>query len=503
MTSFRSLTADLRPLQEFEARIPRVFTKERDGGNSNIPLHVFKWSEGTPNGTEISGLKSVEELETQCQGTIRVIFAPQDVPAPATGDGLVELFKKCNIPSAFVEEGLQGVSQSFAAHRDVDGTVFVWFHFLCKDIAVSNNRIVHLKTREDMENNDDKSRLEAQEQSQANFTWLKPGFVLKMRDQRGSSPMPNRTMTSSSDSTLAAPSTKALVELLCFGAPITLRDRFQELKTVATCDDLLQDPYVLLEIVFGEMYKVIDRTGWAVSDIFGAIETQTLGMASKPGKATKELLNDHFTGLHNLAKHTIFLRENCESALATLDGLKEHHKGVVGDLSSPSQELTRQALKYRKTLYQSTQRRLTSLDARMANIIQLSFHIVTQGDSRLMQSENQSMKTIAVMTLLFMPLSTVATIFGTQFMKVQDEAPFHITVSQDFWLLWLIAVPLTGIVMIVWRVWYMDARGRLVDDIPQGKPGFMGWKTLKQTLRRQNETQNGHHKVTARKAPDV
>lgn len=69
-----------------------------------------------------------------------------------------------------------------------------------------------------------------------------------------------------------------------------------------------------------------------------------------------------------------------------------------------------------------------------------------------MQSESQSMKTIAIMTLLFMPLSTVATVFGTQFMKLQEDGPFHITVSQDFWLLWVIAVPLTIIVMAFWRV---------------------------------------------------
>lgn len=145
-------------------------------------------------------------------------------------------------------------------------------------------------------------------------------------------------------------------------------------------------------------------------------------MASAPGQATKTLKKAHFTSLHNLAKHTICellrwfrsprhtnslpsdLRENCESALATLDDLRDHHKAVISDHPNPSQELTRQAFKYRKTLFQSTQRRLASLDARMANIIQLSFHIVTQGDSRLMQSENQSMKTIAVMTLVFMPL---------------------------------------------------------------------------------------------------
>jgi Mg2+ and Co2+ transporter CorA len=151
----------------------------------------------------------------------------------------------------------------------------------------------------------------------------------------------------------------------------------------------------------------------------------------------QESFNDHFTGLHNLAKHTIYLRENCEAALTTLDDLRDHHKTTfVGDSPSSSQKHTCQALKYRKTLLQSTQRRLASLDARMANIIQLSFHIVTQGDSRLMQSENQSMKTIAVMTLIFMPLGTVSSIFGSQFMNLQDDESHHITVSKDFWLLW-------------------------------------------------------------------
>lgn len=205
-------------------------------------------------------------------------------------------------------------------------------------------------------------------------------------------------------------------------------------------------------------------------------------MASQPGKATKLLPRDHFTGLHNLAKHVIFLRENCDSALATLEDLQDCHNAAIGKQPNAAQELTRQALRYRRTRFQSTQRRLVSLDARMANIIQLSFHVVTQGDSRLMQSENQSMKTIAVMTLIFMPLGTVASIFGTQFIRLQDEWPYRLNVSRDFWLLWVIAVPLTIIVMTVWRVWYLDARDRLIDELPRrsdDEHSYMGWKTIR------------------------
>ncbi|KAJ4378680.1 hypothetical protein N0V86_005551 [Didymella sp. IMI 355093] len=272
---------------------------------------------------------------------------------------------------------------------------------------------------------------------------------------------------------MAPTSPEPVIELFCFGAPQSLGDRFRKLANVAICDDLTQDPYVLLEIVLEEMYKILDGTGWDVSRVFGNIETKTLELATTPGKA-KNLPRDHFTGLHNLAKHVTYLRENCDSALATLSGLRHHHSTVIGEHPEPAQEFTRQALEYRKTLFQSTQRRLASLDKRMANIIQLSFHLVTVGDSRIMMSENQSMKTIAVMTLIFMPLSTVAGIFGTQFMKLDEDAPWHIRVSQDFWLLWVIAVPLTLIVLLIWRVWYHVVRGRLRDDLP---PRWLRWAT--------------------------
>jgi Mg2+ and Co2+ transporter CorA len=411
------------------------------------------------------------------------------VPTRATVDGLCELFDNHRIPSAFVAESLQGVSQSFSVQKDAKATC-IFFHLLVKDVAISNGRIVHIEGPEDSAS--------TETQSQANFTWLKPGFVLRIRDESTLPQPPNRATSSSSESTLNSTATCPMVELFCFGAPVTIRDRFQKLKDTATCKDILLDPYILLEIVLGEMYKVMDQTGWAISDIFGRIEQasginvlfmirpllilcqRALEMATTPGRATQELLD--FQGLHNLAKHNIYLRENCDSALATLDDLRDHHKLSCGDQPTPAQDSTKQALKYQKTLFQSTQRRIASVDRRIENIIQLSFNIVTQGDSRLMQSESQSMKTIAIMTLFFMPLGTVAGVFGTEFIKTKDGPGYHITVSQDFWLLWLIAAPLTIVVLVIWRVWYTDAKGRLVGKIPPDAERYMGWKTLRHSL---------------------
>ncbi|KAI4682931.1 hypothetical protein J4E81_009555 [Alternaria sp. BMP 2799] len=402
---------------------------------AGITLDLCEWLHDADKGIEQLGLKSVPDLESESKGMVRVIIAPRDTPTPGA-DALVELFDSCGIPSAFVDESLRDVSQSFAAREDADGTTWIWFHLLCKTSAVIDNKIAPGPGFVEAEGKEAKSRQAARAQSQANFSWIKTGIVLKIRKQSDDPPPPVRTSSSDSDKTLAPTPTKAAVELICFGAPSTLRDRIRALTKTTSCEALLEDPHMLLELVFEEMYKLLDWTAWAVSDTFGPLETQTLGIASRVGKATEELPKDLFTGLHNLAKHAIYLHENCEAALATLNDLYTHHTALMGTDPNTLQRQTKEALKYRQTLFESTQRRLTSLNARISNIIGLSFNIVTQGDSKLMQSENQSMKTIAVMTLWFMPLGTVASIFGSQFMKLQDEWPHHITVSQDFWLMW-------------------------------------------------------------------
>lgn len=125
---------------------------------------------------------------------------------------------------------------------------------------------------------------------------------------------------------------------------------------------------------------------------------------------------------------------------------------------------THDMLKYRKTIFQSTQGRLLALDQRMTNMLQLSFHLVTQRDSLIMQSEAMSMKVIAVMTLIFLPLGTIAAVFGAQLINLEDEAPFRVHVSQDFWLLFGIAGPLTFIVWLVWYIWDYNKKAELHDE---------------------------------------
>jgi len=78
-----------------------------------------------------------------------------------------------------------------------------------------------------------------------------------------------------------------------------------------------------------------------------------------------------FVGLHNVAKHVIYLQEASEAALSTVQSLREHHEQDIKDRHTPVTDGVQDALRYRQSLFQSTQLRLKSLDRRMQNIIAL------------------------------------------------------------------------------------------------------------------------------------
>ncbi len=187
-------------------------------------------------------------------------------------DGIAQLFERYEIPSAFIAESMQNISRSFAVQRDVDGTMYLWFHLLCKTVSIDGDRIVGCKQPNLSTENSGHAPADAYNLSQEDLEWLKPGFVLKVQKAQTPSQMPSRSRTSSSEGTMFTASVEPLVQLFCFGAPSSIGLRFRKLKDVAICDDLVQDPYILLEVVYEEMFKILDMTAWAVSHVFGGIE---------------------------------------------------------------------------------------------------------------------------------------------------------------------------------------------------------------------------------------
>jgi Mg2+ and Co2+ transporter CorA len=76
--------------------------------------------------------------------------------------------------------------------------------------------------------------------------------------------------------------------------------------------------------------------------------------------------------------------------------------------------------------------------------------------------DSAAMKTIAVLTIVFLPGTYVATIFSMDMFQWQPEDGGRPTVSKLFWVYWVITVPLTGLVLAGWLIWTRMSVGRLM-----------------------------------------
>ncbi|TKA61518.1 hypothetical protein B0A49_08339 [Cryomyces minteri] len=92
-----------------------------------------------------------------------------------------------------------------------------------------------------------------------------------------------------------------------------------------------------------------------------------------------------------------------------------------------------------------------------------SFNLVNQQDSRTMQQDSGSMKTIAAMTLIFLPGTLIASLFSSNFFNfsVGSDGQSEVRLSSYFWVFWIVAVPLTVLTVVLWRLYQFSTREKL------------------------------------------
>ena len=69
--------------------------------------------------------------------------------------------------------------------------------------------------------------------------------------------------------------------------------------------------------------------------------------------------------------------------------------------------------------------------------------------------DSAAMKTIATLTMLYLPATFVSSLFGTNFFALSTNGPGNpvFVVSELWWMYLVSAVPLTLLNLFVWRVW--------------------------------------------------
>lgn len=188
-----------------------------------------------------------------------------------------------------------------------------------------------------------------------------------------------------------------------------------------------------------------------------------------------------FVGLYNCSKHLIHLAEGVDSALMVVQRLLAHVKTTLGKPSTKKREEVRQQLvdrlQYRQSVFDSTRLRLRSLEKRTDNAANLAFNLVTQQDSMILMQDSRSMKTIAALTMVFLPTTGVATVLGSELFVVTEDPSsdggWIVRQNPLFKALWYISVPLTVAVIglaYLFHWWTRSHAARL---------GFVGGMTRK------------------------
>lgn len=145
--------------------------------------------------------------------------------------------------------------------------------------------------------------------------------------------------------------------------------------------------------------------------------------------------------------------EAADASMATLDAMTVDLQEIRSKKTSFLTTAAIRKLRYRRRSFHATRLRLQSLEKRMSNMIELSFHLVTQSDSRMMMHDSQAMKVIAVLTFVFFPTTGVASVFSMPYFDIDWRQPDKLNVASSLWIFWAVTIPLTAVAVMSWVGW--------------------------------------------------
>lgn len=83
--------------------------------------------------------------------------------------------------------------------------------------------------------------------------------------------------------------------------------------------------------------------------------------------------------------------------------------------------------------------------------------------------DSAAMKVISLLGAIFFPGAYIASVFSMDFFNFQDQSGRE--VSSRFWIYWVVTVPVTGVIVIIWWVWERNRERRYEredDDLEKG-----------------------------------
>ncbi|KAL4778538.1 hypothetical protein BJX76DRAFT_362627 [Aspergillus varians] len=240
-----------------------------------------------------------------------------------------------------------------------------------------------------------------------------------------------------------------------FGLSEDQRDNL--LREPPTAKDRKCNPFSWHATFARIILKQYDGAFWLLRDLVRSHEKER---SKSPKTATMFPSADIFLTLHDVARHIFHYQETIEVAERTLEMLaleqvrwrEEDDANIRDNLETWMN--TRQRILFQEKGAHSLKTRSRSLNERHLNEIKLAFNLVSQGFGRAARSDSNMMKTVAVVSMVYLPGTFVSGLFGTNFFSFQAEPGNTWLTADEFWLYWAVTIPLTLLTLGIWALWH-------------------------------------------------
>ncbi|CAG8058175.1 unnamed protein product [Penicillium olsonii] len=217
----------------------------------------------------------------------------------------------------------------------------------------------------------------------------------------------------------------------------------------------LGNPYWPYPVILDTVSNLQESAVWRIRDQVRAIEK------NKPGPGT--VPRPDYRKLHDIGRHAIHVCETLDVAVQTIESVQMHYlrflDSKLDDGDSAVDQDIRAGLEFHQSFIANLRHRSTSNEKRLQNEIQLAFNTVAQHNAgtsveigRAAQIDSSAMKTIAFVTLIFLPPTFISSVFSMSFFQCGENDGWGM--SNKFWLYWVFAIPITIATVVVWQYWH-------------------------------------------------
>ncbi|KAJ5318746.1 hypothetical protein N7476_005166 [Penicillium atrosanguineum] len=217
---------------------------------------------------------------------------------------------------------------------------------------------------------------------------------------------------------------------------------------------LINDPFWVYTCILEDVARLDEATVWDTRNRVRKLEQWAL--------PSDRRLPPDYRRLHDIARHAIHVTEALEVAVLNIEHIGTQHEAFVdsradGRAGAAHREISRR-LAFFKSYIGSVRQRSISNEKRLQNEIQLSYNVIAQHDagttveiSRAAHSDSATVKTLAFVTLTFLPPTFICALFSMSFFHYDSGSGW--AVSSQIWIYWAIAVPTTIATALVWNHW--------------------------------------------------